>query len=499
MKFSIRYKFAIGFLLIFCTSFNCITLFVNQIVVKNNQKIIYDEFQSSQRDIDMYLNQYMIINDIIYDENNLNEYFQKIGSALNSKLNERIILYSKSGNIAYDSDYNNGNLYLSNGTMVNDDFSDFKSAVNGKPAYKIINVNGIYEAVLSKPLYVNEDTVVIFRYMKDYTELFQNGMNMILNIKLLMLGVFLILFIFSFTLSTKIVIPIIKLNRVTNEISNGNFDFDLSVKSNDEIGELAQNFEMMKIKVKNQIDTIKKDRDDLIKSESHRKVFYDNVTHEIKTPLTIIDGYAQMILDEEGQEENIVTKAASKIKNESNKLVNMIIDILNLSKLESKSSNDLKEKIDVKMMIENICNQIGIKAKKYEISIEKQLEDNLYVYANCNDISSIIVNILDNSIKYSNVRSLIKINVFKDKDMCCMNFEDEGKGIESESLKNIFEPFYRGENTLEDRKKGNGLGLSIVKSIVDKYNGEIKIDSRINEGTRVCVKVPLFTNWQQVD
>ena len=159
-------------------------------------------------------------------------------------------------------------------------------------------------------------------------------------------------------------IPIIKLNKDTQEISNGNFNFDVSVKSNDEIGELAQSFEMMKIKIKNQIDTIKKDRDNLIKSESHRKVFYDNVTHEIKTPLTIIDGYAQMILDEEGQEENIVIKAASKIKNESNKLINMIIDILNLSKLESKSSNDLKEKIDVKMMIENICCQISIKAKK---------------------------------------------------------------------------------------------------------------------------------------
>ena len=120
-------------------------------------------------------------------------------------------------------------------------------------------------------------------------------------------------------------IPIIKLNKDTQEISNGNFNFDVSVKSNDEIGELAQSFEMMKIKIKNQIDTIKKDRDNLIKSESHRKVFYDNVTHEIKTPLTIIDGDAQMILDEEGQEENIVIKAASKIKNESNKLINMII------------------------------------------------------------------------------------------------------------------------------------------------------------------------------
>ena len=499
MKFSIRYKFAIGFLLIFCISFNCITIFINQIVLKNNEKIIYDEFLISQRDIDMYLNQYSIINNIKYDENNFNEYCEKIGSALNSKINDRIILYSKDGQVTFDSDYNNGNLYLSDGTIIEDDLSDVNLSIKGQSSYKTISINGTYETVFSKPLYINNNLAGILRYTKDYTELFQNGNSMILKIKFFMMIVFLILFMFSFILSTKILIPIIKLNKVTSEISDGNFDFNISIKSNDEIGELAENFNVMKTKIKNQINTIKKDRDDLIKSESHRKVFYDNVTHEIKTPLTIIDGYAQMILDEEDLDEKLVFKAATKIKNESNKLINMIIDILNISKIESQSSNDLREIINMKQCIEDICSQIGIKAQKYEIKIDKILDNGIYVYASLKDMNSMLVNIIDNSIKYSNVRSVIKISLFKDEYSCNIIIEDIGKGIDKEILNKIFEPFYRGQNTLEDRKRGSGLGLSIVKSIVNKYDGKIKIESEIDVGTKVFIKIPLFTNQQQLD
>jgi len=344
-------------------------------------------------------------------------------------------------------------LHLRDGTIINDDYSDLNSAINGQAAYKIIDTNEVYKAIFSKPLYIKNNLVGILRYTKDYTDLFQNGNSMILKIKLFMLVVFLILFIFSLILATKIVIPIIKLNKVTKEISNGNFDLNISPSSNDEIGELTENFNTMSKKIKEQICTIEKDRDDLIKSESHRKVFYDNVTHEIKTPLTIIDGYAQIILDEEDLDNDIVIKAASKIKNESKNLISMVINILNMSKLESKSSNELKEKVDMKTCIEDICNKISVKAKKYEITINESLENDIYVYANLNDINSMIINIIDNSIKYSNVKSEIKVRLFKDEYNCNLVLEDEGKGI----------------------------------------------DSEINKGTKVYIKVPLFTTWQQLD
>lgn len=336
MKFSIRYKFAIGFLFIFCISFNCITLFINNMVIKNNEKVISDEFKVFQRDVDIYLNQYLIINNTNFEDN-----YEKVGLALSSKVNSRVMIYSNIGEIKYDSDYNNGNLYLEDGTPIQDDLIDLNKAINEEAAYKIININGLYKVFFSKPLYIKGEMKGILRYSKDYTELFKNGESLILKIKLLMIIVFAIVFIFSFSLATSIIIPIIKLNKVTKEIAKGNFDFNVSIKSNDEIGELSESFNIMKEKIKEQIDTIKKDRDDLIRSESHRKTFYDNVTHEIKTPLTIIDGYAQMILDEGILDEELILKAAGKIKNESNKLRDMVVDILNISKLESKSNNDL--------------------------------------------------------------------------------------------------------------------------------------------------------------
>ena len=486
MKFSIRYKFAIGFLFIFCISFNCITLFINNMVIKNNEKVISDEFKVFQRDVDIYLNQYLIINNTNFEDN-----YEKIGLALSSKVNSRVMIYSNIGEIKYDSDYNNGNLYLEDGTPIQDDLIDLNKAINEEAAYKIININGLYKVFFSKPLYIKGEMKGILRYSKDYTELFKNGESLILKIRMLMIIVFAIVFIFSFSLATSIIIPIIKLNKVTKEIAKGNFDFNVSIKSNDEIGELSESFNIMKEKIKEQIDTIKKDRDDLIRSESHRKTFYDNVTHEIKTPLTIIDGYAQMILDEGILDEELILKAAGKIKNESNKLRDMVVDILNISKLESKSNNDLAEKISMKNCIEDICSQISVKANKYDIKINKYLEDEVYVYANLNDINSMLVNIIDNSIKYSNVKSQININMFKNDNNCIIIFEDQGIGIREEALKKIFEPFYRGGSPLENRKNGNGLGLSIVKSIVDKYNGEIKIESEINTGTRVFISIPL--------
>lgn len=494
MKFSVRYKFAIGLLLIFCLCFNLMTVYINNIVMKNNEQVINSELLDSQRDLDIYFKQFVIINDMTASQEDFEKNFSEIGTALSSKLNNRIVLYKKDGNLIFDTDHSDGNMYSDSGAVIEDDFMDLELAVEGQPAYKIVKINDTYKVIFSEPLCTDKTTVGILRYTKDYTELFETGNDLMLKIKIFMLFMFLILFIFSFLLSTKIIIPIIKLNRSTKEISNGNFNFDVLVESNDEIGELGESFNIMKGKIKEQIETIEKDRDELIKLEGHRKVFYDNVTHEMKTPLTIIDGYAQMILDEGISDEKLILKAASKIKKESNNLHHMIVDILNMSKLESNIDSELKEKLNITHIIKNICDDMSIKAKKYEISIEEILEDDVYICASKEDICRMLVNIIDNSIKYGNVKSIIRISLFKDDNNCTIVLEDEGKGITNEALKRIFEPFYRASNGSLSKSEGNGLGLSIVKAIVDKYEGAIEIKSEVNKGTKVYIKIPLFYN-----
>lgn len=495
MRFSIRYKFAIGLLIIFCLSFNFMTMFINNMVMENNKKVISNELLSSQRDINIYFKQFLMISSIKSNTDDFQKHSSDIGTALSLKLNNRIILYKKDGTLLLDTDYSNGNIYSSDEKSIKDDFNDLKSALEGQAAYKIVKLNKTYKVIFSEPLYIDKTTIGVLRYTKDYTELFEAGNNLIAKLKIFMLFMFFVLFIFTFLLSTKIIIPIIKLNKSTKEMSNGNFDIDVLIESKDEIGDLGKSFNIMKEKIKEQIETIKKDRDDLIKIEGHRKVFFDNVTHEIKTPLTIIDGYAQMILDEGNSDEKLIIKAACKIKKESNKLHQMIVDILDMSKLESKREMDIKEKLNMKDIIKNICDDMSIKAKKYEIVIETNLEEHICIFASKDDIWRMLVNIIDNSIKYGNVKSVIRVSLFRSNDKCNIVVEDEGKGISQEALQRIFEPFYRADKEPSSRMGGNGLGLSIVKSIIDKYGGSINIESKTDKGTRVYVKIPLFLQF----
>ncbi|EHJ01705.1 integral membrane sensor signal transduction histidine kinase [Clostridium sp. DL-VIII] len=492
MRFSIRYKFAIGLLVIFCFAFNFMTFFISNIVMKNNQNIIKGELLSSQRDLNIYCKQFLAINNIKPNEDDFNMHVNFIGTAISLKVNNRIVLYRNDGTLLLDTDYGKGDIYSDIGDSIDDGLEDLKSAIKGKSAYKILKIDKTYKVIFSEPLFTEGNTLGILRYEKDYTELFETGNDLIFKIKIFMFSTFLILFIFSFLLSTKIIIPIIKLNRSTKEISDGNFEANVFIGSNDEIGELGESFNIMKDKIKEQIETIKKDRDDLIKIEGHRKVFFDNVTHEMKTPLTIIDGYSQIILDEGSSDKKLIKKAASKIKKESNKLHQMIADILNMSKLESKRERRVKEKLDMSLVIKNICEDMGVKAKKYEITIEKTLEEEVYILAERHDVWRMLINIIDNSIKYGNVKSIVRINMFVEDGYCNIIVADEGKGISEEAIEKIFEPFYREDKDSLNMIQGNGLGLSIVKAIVDKYKGLINIESKDNNGTTVYIKLPMY-------
>ena len=303
MKFSIRYKFAVGLLLIFYLSFNIMNLFISNIIIKNNQKVISNELLSNQKDINIFLKQYFLINGIKANQADFEENGAGIASALALKLNNRIVLYKNDGNILWDTDYNEGKLFLEALSPPVDDKKDLNLAVAGKASYKIVKLDGEYKIIYSEPLYVDNASIGILRYSNDCTELFNSGNDIIFKLKMFMILMFSLLFIFSYLLCTRITIPIIKLNKSTKKMSQGNFDFEVTAKSKDEIGDLSNSFNIMKEKIKVQIETIERNRENLIKIENHRKTFFDNVTHEMKTPITIIDGYADMILTLDSLEE----------------------------------------------------------------------------------------------------------------------------------------------------------------------------------------------------
>ena len=486
MKYSIRYKFAIGLLVVFGLSYVFMNYSINKLIADNNEEIISKELLSSQKDLNIYLKQYLLINKIEVDNGWFEKNASKISDALVSKLNSRITMFNSTGQKIYDS--NEGTV---NNKLTNLKYQDISQ-------YKIVNGQNKGLVDFYQPVYIDDKVIGFVNYRIDYSDLFQSKNNLLRNIKLFMFIVFSIIFTVVLILTRKIITPIIMLNRNAKEIAKGNFDMDVKVTSKDEVGELGVSFNQMRSTIKDQIETIEKDRDDLIKLEGHRKVFFDNVTHEIKTPLTIISGYLQMIMDEE-KSNKLVIKAASKAKIQSDRLHYMIINLIENSKIKSEIDFDNLGKIDMSSLISSVCDDMSIKAEKYEIVIKRQFEEEIFIFANREEIVRLLINILDNSIKYGDVKSKINIKLYEEKGNCIIIVNDEGKGIAEKDLNKLFEPFYRSKGNSSNENGSIGLGLTIVKSIIDKYQGTINIESKESIGTKVYIKIPLFTKRQQLD
>ncbi|MFD3157737.1 ATP-binding protein [Haloimpatiens sp. FM7330] len=498
MKLSIRYKFIVGLLCIFCIGFNLLSFVTNKIVIENNKKVVTKELLNQQRDSVFFIRQYLKLNDI---DENVQTFNQKVGdvaSALSLKLDDRVIMYSKDGKFLFDTAYEKGKVFIydnengdGQGEYIKDNKKDLKLAIKNTSSYSILKSKNRYIVCFSYPIYINNNKFGIVRYIKDYSDIFKSGEYLLKLIKISMLAIFGMIFLFSVVLTTSITIPIIKLNKVSKEISKGNYDVSLNINSRDEVGELAESFTNMKECIKEQIETIEKDRDNLKKLESHRKTFFDNVTHEMKTPLTIISGYTQIIGDKGFNDEKFFKKSVKRIKYEADRMHNMVLNLLDISKLESNTEHDF-QKINISQIACKICEEMKIKSEKYYISIEKSIKDDVYILGDEEQMVKVFINIIDNAIKYGKIQSKIKVSVTSDEDMCFITVEDEGKGIPQDKLDKIFEPFYRVDKSFSRENGSSGLGLSIVKNIVVAHKGQISIESKENLGTKVKIKIPFF-------
>lgn len=493
MKISIKYKFIIGFLIIFYIGYNTMSFFMRKLIVRNNKDIIKKELLTFEKDLTIYLRQYFELKNEDMDSNNFDKHSNNIASNLSGKTGNRIMIYSYEGKFLCDSANANGQVLnyedIKNKKKYTDE--DLKLSIDNKSAFTIVPVNDKYLVVFSCPIVNNEKIIGIVRAVMDYSEIFSSSKSLLRMTNTFVLLVFGGIFLFVVLLATKITVPILNLSKVTKEVAKGNFEEEINIESKDEIEELALNFNKMKDKIKSQIETIKNDRDDLERVSGHRKTFFDNMTHEMKTPLTIISGYSQILIKQDFNDKEFATKSVKKINDESERMHNMIIELLEMSKVESNVTSNIEEEVNLSQIIDAACNDMKIRANKYEIVIEKDIDKEIIIVGNSNELRRVIINIIDNSIKYGNIKSTIKVKLFKGNTNCHMIIEDKGQGIPADKLEMIFEPFYRVDKQISREAGSYGLGLSIVKKIIDKHSGDIKIISEGRKGTEVHIKIPL--------
>ncbi len=222
---------------------------------------------------------------------------------------------------------------------------------------------------------------------------------------------------------------------------------------------------------------------ELRKLETVRNDFVANVSHELRTPLTSIIGYVDTLLDNDIDDPEIREKFLKIVKTEADRLSILIKDLLNLSKIEG-SSPDLKAE-NLNKIIDKTVNLLTDKAEKKDIVIEKEIEADLPpVYMVKEQIEQVMINLIDNAIKYTRDNGKIKVAAYKKNDIIYVEVEDNGIGIPEEEKDRIFERFYRVDKARSRSLGGTGIGLSIVRNIIKQHGSEINLESREGRGTK---------------
>ena len=292
----------------------------------------------------------------------------------------------------------------------------------------------------------------------------------------LVTGVLLIVWLYAGVLK-----PINKLRRATRRVKDGDLDFRLERTGEDEIGQLSADFEEMRAHLKTEIDT-------RIQYEEDLRTLIGNISHDLKTPLTTIKGYAEGMMDGVADTPEKQEKYLRTIRSKAEDMTRMVEELALYTKIDCKSYPYYFEKVRLKDFFGDCIeeDEPELERKNIKISLVDRLTEDDEVYADREQLKRITMNIIGNAVKYLSKESgEITITLSDESSYIRTEIADTGVGIPKKDLPHIFERFYRGDTSRNTGKGGSGLGLAIVKQIVEDHGGTIHARSEEGEGTTV--------------
>ena len=251
-----------------------------------------------------------------------------------------------------------------------------------------------------------------------------------------------------------------------------------------EINVIADTTMKMSKNVKDYLNQIEKER--MIRQE-----FFSNASHELKTPITSIQGYAELLESGMIQDESTKADFASRIKKEAVRMTGLINDILMISRLEAKEAEVTFSDVRVSVLLEEIIDSLKPQAAEAQVFGHVDCQP-LMIHANLQQMRELLTNLISNAIKYNRPGGQVWINIRETDGQMVIRVKDNGVGIPSDSLDRIFERFYRVDKGRSRKQGGTGLGLSIVKHIVNFYHGTIHVSSEPDMGSEFTVFLPMF-------
>ena len=276
-----------------------------------------------------------------------------------------------------------------------------------------------------------------------------------------------------------IAVPLVKLKKATQNIKEGNLDFVLDVEGNDEFSELCQDFEEMRRRLKESTE-----EKNLIEKEN--KELISNISHDLKTPITAVKGYIEGIMDGVADTPEKMDRYVRTIYNKTNEMDHLINELTFYSKIDTNRIPYTFSKLNVEDYFADCAEEIGLEleTRGIELVYANYVEKDVMVIADGEQIRRVIHNIISNAIKYMDKpKGIIQIRIKDVGDFIQIELEDNGKGIGPKDLPYIFDRFYRTDVSRNSSKGGNGIGLSIVKKILEDHGGKVWATSRLGIGT----------------
>lgn len=284
-----------------------------------------------------------------------------------------------------------------------------------------------------------------------------------------------LIFILMFIIG-RIFKPLDNLINRTEKIIFENSKEKIPIIANDEVGELSMKFNVM-------LDLLNENME-IIKGGSVQKQWLlDNLTHEMRTPLTSIQGFSEYLMRTNASEKDKLL-ALTHINEETNRLKQLINKMFDLMTLEKESLNIIK--LNSYEILDTIKKIEFQKLKEKNIELKTNIETR-YFYGDKDLILAVLINLIDNAINASKDNTSIEVSIYSKDDKTVIKISDDGKGIDDEDLPYIFNPFYKSDKNRSSKHKGAGLGLSLCKKIIDLHEGHIEIKSKKDIGTAVYI------------
>ncbi|KAA0779652.1 sensor histidine kinase [Bacillus sp. BB51/4] len=329
--------------------------------------------------------------------------------------------------------------------------------------------NDIKYKLLIKPI-KEKDGSVTYIYAMASLQPVDEAVQMVQDYYIYIIAfVVVLIFLASFYYSKQIAKPLLKINDTTKKIAHLDFTEQIPITSKDEIGDLSKNINVLSNKLHSHIGQLEQDIEKERKLENTRKEFISGVSHELKTPLSIMKSCISILKD--GVAEHKKEYYFQAMEREVDKMDTLILDMLELAKFESGTYKMKMDSFYIDTVIEDICEHLSVDIEKKELHVHKNI-CSFEVVANQSRIEQVIVNFITNAIRYTPNKEDIIISTIDEKDRIKVCIENKGTHIEEEQLDKIWDRFYRVDAARQRSQGGTGLGLAISKNILELHDAE---------------------------